>query len=435
MFVFDIQHFSPEGIVLGGGEVVTTTQGYVNAYTGQDIDPNPETNSMSPTMKTYYNTELLDNARSKLVFAQLGKKQALPKSHGKSVEMRKFNTFPPAMEALTEGVIPQGKQFGMTSISAEIHQHGDYTTISDQLEMHAVDPIILGATEEMGAAAGETIDLLTRNELLSGTNVIYAPAPLEDGSWAYVDSRAGLDGTCTLTPDLVNRAATMLKKMKAPTFEGNKYVAVIHPSVTYDLRRSNEWVEAHKYAATTEIFNGEIGELHGVRFIETTNAAVLWGADLAEDARALAVSSTVSPGASSIPFNGGTVKPGALTGRQIYINGMGYTVTGNTTTAITISPSALSTIPGGAFILPGEGGGDGGAVYATLFFGKDAFCVIDPAGMGLEMIVKPRGEAGGPLEQFSTVGYKFETASCILYEERMVRVESGSAYSDVDEAN
>lgn len=417
------------------GDVVTTSAGYVNAYTGQPVDPIPEGNSMTATMKTYYDTELLHNARSKLVFSQLGKKQVLPRNHGATVEMRKFNTFAPAREPLTEGVIPQGKQFGMTAISATISQYGDYTAVSDVLELHAVDPIILGAAEEMGAAAGETVDLLCRNELLSGTNVIYAPAPLDDGSWAYVDSRAGLDGTCTLTPDLVNRAVTMLKKQKAPTFEGNKYVAVIHPSVSYDLRRSDEWVEAHKYAATTEIFNGEIGELHGCRFIETTNAAVLWGADLAQDARALAVSSTVSPGASSIPFNGGTVAPGDLTGRQIYVNGLGYTVTGNTDSALTISPSAVSTIPGGAFILPGEGGGDGGAVYATLFFGKDAFCVIDPAGMGMEMIIKPKAEAGGPLEQFSTVGYKFETATAILYQERMVRVESGSAYSDVDEAN
>ena len=38
------------------------------------------------------------------------------------------------------------------------------------------------------------------------------------------------------------------------------------------------------------------------------------------------------------------------------------------------------------------------------------------------MIVKTKGEAGGPLEQFSTVGYKYEGASKRLYEERMVRI-------------
>ena len=53
--------------------------------------------------------------------------------------------------------------------------------------------------------------------------------------------------------------------MKAPRIDG-KYMAIIHPSVGYDLRQSEEWRDAHKYASPDEIFNGEIGELHGVRF-------------------------------------------------------------------------------------------------------------------------------------------------------------------------
>ena len=343
--MLDLQLFADSG------DVVTTTAGYVNAYTGATVPASPSTNTMAPTMKTYYDTELLENARTKLIYTQLGKKQALPKNHGKTVEWRKFNTFAPATTPLAEGVIPTGKQFGMTSINVGVNQYGDYVTISDQLEMHAVDPIILGATEEMGAAGGETADILCRNVLVAGTNVIYAP----NGS-TEVKSRANLTAACVLTPDVINKAVTMLKKQKAPAFEGGKYVAVIHPSVSYDLRSSQEWIEAHKYAATTEIFNGEIGELHGMRFIETTNAPILQAAS-------------------------------------------------------------------------------GVVCYATICFGKDAFGVVDPAGMGMQMIIKDKGEAGGPLEQFSTVGYKFEAATKILYQERMVRIESGSAYSGVDTVN
>ena len=53
------------------------------------------------------------------------------------------------------------------------------------------------------------------------------------------------------------------------------------------------------------------------------------------------------------------------------------------------------------------------------------------------MIVKNKGEVGGPLEQFSTIGYKFETnGATILYQERMVRCMSCSVgYSDIDEVN
>ena len=51
------------------------------------------------------------------------------------------------------------------------------------------------------------------------------------------------------------------------------------------------------------------------------------------------------------------------------------------------------------------------------------------------MIIKNRGEIGGPLEQFSTIGYKFTTGTKVLHPERLLRVMSTSAYSAIDEAN
>ena len=74
--------------------------------------------------------------------------------------------------------------------------------------------------------------------------------------------------------------------------------------------------------------------------------------------------------------------------------------------------------------------------YASFFFGKDSFGIIDPEGGALEMIIHDKGEIGGPLNQFSTIGYKFETnGATILYPERLLRVMSSSSFSDTDEAN
>ena len=57
-----------------------------------------------------------------------------------------------------------------------------------------------------------------------------------------------------------------------------KYIAIIHPSVAYDLRSSEAWIEAHKYAAPEEIFNGEIGKINNVRFVVSSEAKV-WKGD------------------------------------------------------------------------------------------------------------------------------------------------------------
>ena len=63
------------------GTLVNATGNYINAYTGSatSFDP-PDT--LTPTMKTFYDTELLENHRDQLIFAQLGRKQGLPARRG-----------------------------------------------------------------------------------------------------------------------------------------------------------------------------------------------------------------------------------------------------------------------------------------------------------------------------------------------------------------
>ena len=349
------------------GTLVNASGNYVNAYSGE-ANAFPEGGGMTASMKTFYDTELLENARPELIHTQFARKQALPAGRGKTVEWRKWNTLEDA-GALTEGVIPTGQKFGQSAVTQAITQYGTYVSVSDQLELHAIDDVILGAAEELGASAGTTQDKLVRNVAAAGTNVQYCDKVGTNGAHTAVTSRAGLDTTAKLTPDEVNKAVTTLKKMKAPKIDG-KYVAIIHPSVAYDLRSSDAWVEAHKYADVTPLFSGEIGELHGVRFVETTEAKI---------------------------FNNSTC------------------------------PVKTAASDGGTAVYY--------SVYATLFLGKDAYKMIDPEGGNLEMIVKGKDEIGGPLNQFSTVGYKAEMAAKLLYEDRMVRVESCSAYSGTDEAN
>jgi N4-gp56 family major capsid protein len=255
----------------------------------------------------------------------------------------------------------------MSSKTGNIDQYGTYATVSDKLELRAYDDVILGATEEMGASAAETQETLIRDALLVNTNVLYCDnITLATGAAASTPTSCALmEASSTvmsvLNPSMVAKAVTIMKKNRVPTING-KYYCVVHPSVAHDLRKDKEWMEAHKYAATGEIFNGEIGELHGCRFIENVFAPILGGTDYKNKA--------------------------------------------------------------------------GGVTYASYMFGKDAFGIIDPEGGALEMIVKDKSQIGGPLNQFSTIGYKFETnGATILYPERMLRIMSCSTFSATDEPN
>ena len=390
------------------------------------------TGGLSAEMKTYYGMELLENAKPQLVHNQFAATKPLPVGGGKTVEWRKFGAFDKALKPLTEGVTPDGSGISVSYITKELAQYGDYTTVSDLLDLTAIDDVVLEITDRHGSNMGLTLDTVTRNEIQQGKQVIYAPVLGADGSQTPVLSRSKLTAQCKMTSELVAKAATQLKKMNAPTFDG-KYVCIIHPSVAFDLRQDEAWIAAHQYAAATELFSGEIGELHGVRFVETTEAKIFRGEDLAANGRTLTVNGAVS-GKETVAFDGGSVKEGSLAGRYVLVGGKRAKVLSNTTSALTLD--AAVTAEDNSLIYPGEGGAEGRAVYGCLFVGKGAYGVVDLS-EGTEVIVKPRGSSGtaDPLDQRSSVGWKGIHAAAILYDEYIVRVECGSSYSGEDKAN
>ena len=228
--------------------------------------------ALSAEMKTFYDMTLIDEAQANLVHDQFGQKRPIPKNGGKTIEFRKFAPLAKALTPLTEGVTPAGKSLEVSTITAVVAQYGDFITQSDVLELTALDNTILEGTKLLGNQAGATLDAVTRNILHTGTNVTYCPKA--DGT--AVTSREGLDDTCQLTVDVVKQVVAKLRSQNAPTI-GGKYVAIIHPYVAYDLMSDERWVEAHKYAKPDNLYEGEIGEIAGVRFVQTTEAKIYAG--------------------------------------------------------------------------------------------------------------------------------------------------------------
>ena len=238
-----------------------------------EMNTNVTTDSgLTVEMKTFYDMTLIDEATPNLVHDQFGQKRPIPANGGKKIEFRKFASLPKATTPLTEGVTPDGKKLNAEKIEAEVSQYGDYIVQSDVLELTSIDNTIVEATKVLGNQAGLTLDTITRNILQSGTNVYYCPK--SDGT--AVESRAALDDTCKLTVDVVKRVVTILKKNNAPRINGD-YVAIIHPYVAYDLMSDPAWIEAHKYATPDNIYEGEIGKIAGVRFVETSEAKIYDG--------------------------------------------------------------------------------------------------------------------------------------------------------------
>jgi N4-gp56 family major capsid protein len=227
---------------------------------------------LSVENKTFYDMNLIDEATPNLIHDQFGQKRPIPKNGGKRIEFRKFASLPKALTPLTEGVTPDGKKLSVSAIEAEVAQYGDYIEQSDILELTSIDNTIVEATKILGRQAGLTLDTITRNILQSCPNVWYAPK----GDGTAVTSRTNLDATCKLNVKTVKKVAAFLKANNAPKIGGD-YVAIIHPYAAFDLMEDPEWKYPHQYQDTSNLYEGEIGKVAGVRFVETSEALVLTG--------------------------------------------------------------------------------------------------------------------------------------------------------------
>lgn len=240
---------------------------FAEANTNTTLD-----SGLSVENKTYYDRNLIEAAQPNLIHNQFGQKRNIPKNGGKKIEFRQYASLPKALTPLTEGVTPDGSKLSVTAIEAEVAQYGNYVTLSDMLDLTAIDNNVLEATKACGRQAGLTLDTITRNVLHSGKNVFFCPK--SDGT--AVTSRANLDNTCKLTVKVVNKVAAFLKANNAPKIDGS-YVAIIHPYAAFDLMEDPAWKYPHQYQDTTNIYEGEIGKIGGVRFVESSEAKIYEG--------------------------------------------------------------------------------------------------------------------------------------------------------------
>lgn len=239
------------------------------------------TNTTTFLNKTYYDRNLLENAKTQLVHAKYGQKRNIPKNNGKRVEFRRWTLFDPmavlnpsggVYMGLTEGVTPEGLDLRQTHIEAEVKQYGAYVEVSDLLKRSSFDDVAEGSTDLLGEQMGVAIEWVTRAAMNAGTNVQYANAKA---------GRSALAATDILTTLEVRKAVRTLKNNKAKMFSGNgrkpHFICICSPSATFDLQSDPMWQDVSKYSNAEQVYSGEIGRMFGVAFVESTEAMVFAG--------------------------------------------------------------------------------------------------------------------------------------------------------------
>ena len=227
--------------------------------------------SNQPTQqKTFYNRTLLERLLPNLLFVKYGQKKPIPKNEGATVDFRRFQRLEPATTPLVEGVTPTGKRVDIINITATVEGYGDFVEHSDFIDMVGIDPFVTEVLEVQGEQAAETLDEVVRDVVVAGTNVFRVNSR---GTRAEVLAGDTMDGA---TMRRVRQVMARNNVKKMPGMNG--YLGIIHPDVAHDIMGDSGWTNANQYAGSEKLFEGEIGKLYGVKYVETTKAPIWPGA-------------------------------------------------------------------------------------------------------------------------------------------------------------
>jgi N4-gp56 family major capsid protein len=208
--------------------------------------------------------------------------------------------------ALAEGSGPANQQtIKKVTLTTNFARYGEMIDYTDEVEMFAEDQVQVHYREELGLLANRRAEDLIQLDMLTTTNIMYVGTATtlvttgidtaSDTGADDADSRVSYDLIRTAVKRLVrNRAqkntSIVSGSTKVDTRVVNKaFYGIIGPEVKFDLEgvvKGNvtdngtteyAYIPAYKYAAATNLAEGEVGAMNDVRFIESESAVVYAG--------------------------------------------------------------------------------------------------------------------------------------------------------------
>lgn len=323
---------------------------------------------ISPRTAGAAKARLLARGQHLMVVERFGYVDPQQKNKTKTAKWRRYNSFPRAIQPLSEGVPPTGTKVTYTDISATLEQYGDAYPLTDVIIDTHEDKILQDMMDNAGECAAETIETIRINILKAGTNVFYANGV---ASRAYVTSPPTKGDFRLIYRYFKNHKAREISQIIAasakistePVSPG--YFCMGHTDLDADIRQIPGFIPAKNYADSTKVLPGEIGCIEQFRIILTA---------MFEPWSAAATSAT------------GTT----------YLSGG-------------IEPSTAAAPD----------------VYPLIFVARDSYAIVPLQGYNsiTPMVVNPKPSAGDPLGQVGWVSWKTYQTAAILNQAWVARLE------------
>lgn len=241
------------------------------------------TTQVTYAVNNYYDRLLLERAVAAFVYNRFADVRDIPEGNTNVIKFRRYTNLTAATTALVEGVTPVGSQLAVTDLTATVLQYGDYVTLTDFLQMTTLDPVLNETAELQGDQVGDTLDQLTRDVIVAGTQVGYA---------STATARNQITNAMKFTITEAKNAVRVLKGQNAKRITAMvdpytgiasqpimpAYIGFVHPDTTRDLKDDSKFVPISQYARPEQIMPDEVGAMDEIRLIESTNCKIFTAA-------------------------------------------------------------------------------------------------------------------------------------------------------------
>ena len=247
-----------------------------------------DVNTLPYAVASTYDRAMLERALPEILHDQFAQIKDLPRKGTNVLKMRKYGALAVNTTPLVDGVTPAGSKLSYSDVTITVRQYGDFTIVTDWVDMTSPDPVLLEASEVLGEQAGQSIESVLISVLNAGTNVQYADVG-SDGNTARTDVAS--DDKLTATEldiairTMKNNLAKPITRVVNPdtgyatTPVNSAFVGIVHPNTTYDLKGISGYSPLEDYQNSAQGgLRGEVGKYDRLRFVETTLAKVFSGA-------------------------------------------------------------------------------------------------------------------------------------------------------------
>lgn len=197
------------------------------------------------------------------------------KKMGESVTLTRVrNITEPTTADLEETIRIPEDEFELSTQQITVRELGravPYTSLSlDLSKFDLENPIQKKLREQMRLVLDTKAATAFKNTLIK-----YRPVGATSGTFTTNGTPAG-SATSNMNIYHVEEIRDyMFDTLQAPPAEGGDYIGIFRTLGLRGIKRDADWEEWHKYTNPQAKYNGEIGRIEGVRFIETNHARAL----------------------------------------------------------------------------------------------------------------------------------------------------------------